>query len=115
MQSGDYATLQKSVPPPHKRPRIYLVAYPRSIRQEGHESIFSCLQKEVKPESRTIRGTTVEVNVAGRWLDQSPVPFLGDGLPPNMARRFSAVGNAVVPPLVPEIFKTIELYEMIYG
>jgi DNA-cytosine methyltransferase len=96
---------------PHKRPRIYLVAYPSSFVKERHESFFSLFQNPPTPERRTINGTTVEINAAGHWLDQSPVPFLDDGVPKNMAGRFGIAGNAVVPQLVMQIFKTIEVYE----
>lgn len=99
---------------PHHRSRMYMVAYPNSIRIQGNKSFFSLLQKPVKQERRKITGTNVEINAGGDWLGESPVYFLDDGVPKDMdilAESIRAAGNAIVPQIAFKIFKAINEYE----
>jgi len=102
---------------PHKRRRLYLVAYSDGIRIQGNESFFSLLPKTAAPESRTITGTDVEVNADNEWLCESPFYSMDDGLSEGLAglaAQIKAYGNAVVPGLVLQLFKAIDQYELMH-
>jgi|TARA_R110000824_G_scaffold398299_1_gene602222 DNA (cytosine-5)-methyltransferase 1 len=79
----------------HHRERIFLVAYPDSIRPE---EIFSDRGRDVVPtvetELRNLAGATVQVG--GAWASQPEVDIMAYGIP-NRPRQLEALGNAVVP------------------
>lgn len=106
---------------PHKRARMYLVAYPNSINVQRTESFFSFLPKTITPGARKITGTNVEINADGFWLSESPIYSLDDGLPERLDKiTFSeyqresirAGGNSVTPHIPYEIFKSIQQFEL---
>ena len=97
---------------PHKRARLYLVAYSNSIRIQGNKSFFSLLRKENKPKRRKIEGTNVEINTDCDWLCKPPVYSLDDGFSAELGivtESIKAYGNAVVPQIPFQIFKQIEI------
>jgi DNA-cytosine methyltransferase len=95
---------------PHRRGRLYMVAYSNSVRIERNQSFFALLQEEVVQERRKIKGTDVEVNTGGDWLCESPVPFVDDGIPKGLSKAISAIGNSLVPQIHLDIFKAIDHY-----
>lgn len=105
---------------PHHRSRMYMVAYPNSIRVQGDESFFSLLLEKAQPKSRTITGTNVEINADNQWLDKSPTYTMDDGISERLgyktisawlAKSIFTSGNAVVPEIPYRIFKAIDEYE----
>jgi DNA (cytosine-5)-methyltransferase 1 len=97
---------------PHKRKRLYLVAYPGSFRLQKGETFIPYSQEEIKPFCWNVAGTTVSINRGGAWNVEPPVPCVDDGVPGNMVRSaIQAYGNAIVPKIAIDIFKSInEIY-----
>jgi len=109
---------------PHKRARVYLVAYPNGIRLHEGESFFSYVGQKVKPIKWEFARTSVPLIRGGMWQDKPPVLCMDDGLSKNMdytsfskAKVFTesiqAFGNAIVPQIAYNIFKSIEDHEAI--
>ena len=102
----------------HHRSRCYLVAYPNSIRLNEGESFFSDVLQEIPQKRRLFAGTSASIGVS--WETEPIVSGLDDGIPKELDgitfpkwRRESikAYGNAVVPPLILQIFKAIQEFE----
>jgi DNA (cytosine-5)-methyltransferase 1 len=98
---------------PHKRARCYLVAYPNSIRTKPGESILSNVREEIRPKPRRFIGTTIQA--WGAWDNEPPAISVDDGVSRGLVRRkLKAYGNAIVPQVALQIFKTIEQYEELH-
>jgi DNA (cytosine-5)-methyltransferase 1 len=96
---------------PHKRKRLYLVAYPNSIRLQERETFFSHVSAQASPFTWRPFGTTIQISRAGAWLSEPPVCCVDDGLPSRLVREsLHGFGNAVTPQIPFEIFKAIEQY-----
>ena len=119
---------------PHQRSRTFFVAYADNARLqrcenqrglgESRQEIFQqsgrlfCSDRQIISTQPLICGNDDEFS---QWLDSETV-FEGEK-PSRRANAFShwrtesikAYGNAVVPPLVVQIFKTIDLFEKLYG
>jgi len=95
---------------PHKRARCYLVAYSNSIRVQQGKHILSNVRAKVAPKRRRIIGTTVQA--WGSWDSEPEILCMDDGISRVLVRKqLECYGNAVVPQIPYEIFKTIEAYE----
>lgn len=98
---------------PHKRSRLYLVAYSNSIGKQSATSFFSNVQAEVTPFTWGAIGTTVQIVRGGAWQSEPPVLCVGDGVSSKLVREhLHGYGNAVVPQIPYQIFKAIEQFEI---
>lgn len=94
---------------PHRRARLYLVAYPGSFRLQKGETFIPYIQETSEPFLWNIAGTTVQINRAGAWSTEPPVPCVDDGLSGNVVRScIQAYGNAIVPEIAFSIFQSID-------
>ncbi len=97
---------------PHKRKRLYIVAYPDSIRMQPLQTFFSNVSAKASPWTWCPFGTTIQISRGGAWVDEPPLLCLDDGLSPRLVREaLHGYGNAVVPQIPYEIFKAIEQTE----
>lgn len=93
---------------PHHRARLYLVAYPNSIRLQKMESFFCYVQEETSPFTWIVNGTSVQIVRGGAWHHQPPTLCVDDGVPPKLVREsLHGYGNAIVPEIAERIFKRI--------
>lgn len=94
---------------PHKRARLYLVAYPSSIRLQQTESFFSFLHEKTSPFTWKPYGTVIQISRGGSWKTEPPILCLDDGLPSKLVREnLKGYGNSIVPQIAYNIFKGIE-------
>jgi DNA (cytosine-5)-methyltransferase 1 len=99
---------------PHHRARLYIVAYPSSIRLQQSESFFSYVEEEITPFCWMPYGTPVQISRGGFWNSQPPILCLDDGVSTKLVRKqIHGYGNAIVPQIAYKIFKAIEEYERI--
>jgi DNA (cytosine-5)-methyltransferase 1 len=101
---------------PHKRERLYLVAYSDSIRLQKGQTFIPYVQEKTSPKPWSINGTTIQNLRGGIWSSNPPVLLMDDGFPypvdgisvPEYRRRsIESAGNAIVPQIAYEIFKAI--------
>lgn len=104
----------------HHRARLYMVAYPNSIRTYERQSFFANVVQEIQQERRGIIGTAASVGIS--WPNEPPVQFVDDGIPSGLDgitfpkwrnESIKAGGNAIVPQVAYQIFKAINEYELI--
>ena len=94
---------------PHHRARLYLVAYPDSLRLDERQTFFSYVREEASPVSWEFAGTTVQIVRGGSWKTEPPVLCVDDGLSGKLVRQqLHGYGNAIVPQIAFAIFKAIE-------
>jgi DNA (cytosine-5)-methyltransferase 1 len=99
---------------PHHRARLYLVAYPSSFRLQPSESFFSLLHTQTSPISWKPYGTSIQISRSGYWKSEPPILCLDDGLSNKLvAQQLHGYGNAIVPQVAFQIFKTIEQFEQL--
>lgn len=97
---------------PHKRKRLYLVAYPNSIRMQQGETFIPYVQEKVKPKSWGVIGAIIQTIRSGYWETEPPFLSVDDGVPGKMVRQaIKAGGNAIVPQVAYQIFKAINQFE----
>lgn len=93
---------------PHQRARLYLVAYPDSIRLYESQSFFSYVGEEKTSVSWEFVGTTIQTLRGGMWKSKPPVLCLDDGLSSKLYQEsIKAYGNAIVPRIAFNIYKSI--------
>lgn len=104
---------------PHKRSRVFIVAYPDRFRLQAGQSFFKYVQasEDAKKFPRNIGGANCMVGP--RWNIEPPVLCLHDGLPFELDLNtiskpgwrdgtVKAFGNSIVPEIPLQIFKGIE-------
>ena len=93
---------------PHHRARLYLVAYPDSIRLNEKQTFFSYVSEKTSPWPWDVAGTTVQAVRGGAWISKPPSICLDDGISGRLVRdRLHGYGNAIVPQIAYNIFKKI--------
>ena len=99
---------------PHHRARLYLVAYTSSFRLQPGETFFSNVAEKTSPFSWMPYGTPIQINRGGFWNSEPPILCVDDGISAKLARKqIHGYGNAIVPQVAYQIFKTIQEYERI--
>ncbi len=102
---------------PHHRARLYLVAYPNSIRLQTGQTFFSNVRTEASQIPWSVNGASIQTFRGGYWKSEPPPICLDDGIPPKLVgftksqwrkEQIKAYGNAIVPQIVYQIFKAIE-------
>lgn len=101
---AEWSVLRASdVAAPHRRERLYLVAYP----SVGHESDQGAAAGTT-PSWREPGGSGLSPNGRARWLPEPAVDRVAHGLPSGMVRApLHALGNAVVPAVAEHIGRLI--------
>jgi len=96
---------------PHHRSRLYLVAYPNSIRLQKGASFFSYVHEEASQIAWGAYGTTVQTFRGGAWVGEPPALCVDNGIPGKLVRQqLHGYGNAIVPQIALKIFKSIQEY-----
>jgi DNA (cytosine-5)-methyltransferase 1 len=94
---------------PHQRARLYIVAYPGSIRLSTTETFFSLLHEKVTPWPWKFNGTTVQIFRGGSWNSEPPTLCLDNGVSAKLVgQQLHGYGNAIVPQIPYAIFKMIQ-------
>lgn len=94
---------------PHHRARLYLVAYPNSVRLEPGQSFFSYVHTPSSPFTWKPAGTPVQIVRGGTWQSEPPALCVDDGVSSKLVREsLHGYGNAIVPEIAEMIFKRIK-------
>ena len=97
---------------PQKRRRLYLAAYPKSIRLQKGETFFSNVFEEVRPFTWNFAGTVIQIVRGGSWISEPPPVCVDNGISAKVVRRqLHGYGNAIVPELAFRIFRAIQQFE----
>jgi len=105
---------------PHKRARLYLVAYSDRIRLQANKTFIPYVRQKTSSFKWLFNGATVPIVRGGSWSRNIPIPCMDDGLPENLdgitfskwrQESVKAYGNAVVPQLPYQIFQAIQQFE----
>lgn len=97
---------------PHHRARLYIVAYPNSIRLQEGETFFSNVSEKKKPFTWRPFGASIQISRGGFWESEPPILCVDDGVSSKLViRQLHGYGNAVVPQIPIAIFKAIDQYE----
>lgn len=97
---------------PHHRARLYLVAYPNSIRLQPSQSFFSYVYTKASQRCWKPSGTPIQINGGGIWNSEPPILCVDNGLPTRLvARQLHGFGNAIVPEIALRIFKKISEHD----
>ena len=97
---------------PHKRKRLYIVAYPSSVRLQKGQSFFSNVASEASSFTWRPYGAAIQISRGGAWISEPPILCVDDGIPSKLVRRqLHGYGNAIVPQIPFAIYKAIEQYE----
>lgn len=94
---------------PHKRDRVWLVAYSDSIRRKRREQRM----QEIAPQGYG-KENSFTMERAASWL-RNDIPSstfmrMDDGIP-NGLQRIKSLGNSIVPQVAYQIFEVIQEYE----
>lgn len=110
-------TSASEVGAPHRRPRLYMVSYPGSLRLPEGQSFFSDVFSPVRTVCRVFAGATFKIGIP--WEDELPICLDDYGIPPGLVgtrtekikHSFHAPGNAITPQVAYRIFNAINKYE----
>jgi DNA (cytosine-5)-methyltransferase 1 len=99
---------------PHKRKRLYIVAYSKSIGLQPGQTYFSHVAAEASPFCWRPYGAAIQISRGGAWNSEPPILCVDNGLPSKLVRRqIHGYGNAVVPQIPFAIYKAISEYEKV--
>jgi DNA (cytosine-5)-methyltransferase 1 len=94
---------------PHQRARMYLVAYPDSIRLQKGQTFFSLLSEKTESVGWKPTGATIQISRGGSWTVEPPILCVDDGVSGKLVReQLHGYGNAIVPQVAFQIFKAID-------
>jgi DNA-cytosine methyltransferase len=96
----------------HHRARLYILAYTGSIGLQTLKSLWEDARNEIKYTKISGLFNGTDVSIGGAWQYSSGILRMDDGLP-NRSHRFKALGNAIIPQVVLQIFKAIEQYDLL--
>lgn len=97
---------------PHHRARMYLVGYSNSIRLQEGQTFFSNVRKETSSFTWVSNGASIQIVRGGSWQSEPPALCVDDGISGKLVRQqLHGYGNAIVPQVVYQIYKSIEEYE----
>ena len=98
----------------HHRARLYLVAYPNSIRITKRETFIPYVSEAPTPFPWRAFGTVVQIVRGSSRKNEPPLPCVDDGVSGRLVRQqIKAYGNAVDPNIPLSIFEAINEYEFI--
>jgi DNA (cytosine-5)-methyltransferase 1 len=96
----------------HHRARLYLVAYPNSVRLQERQTFIPFFREKTSPFRWSFAGAVVSIVRACSWKSEPPLPCLDDGVSGRLVRQqIKAYGNAVDPRIPLSIFQAINEYE----
>jgi len=96
----------------HHRARLYLVAYPNSVRLQEGQTFIPFFREKTSPFRWSFAGAIVSIVRPRSWKSEPPLPCLDDGVPGRLVRQqIKAYGNAVDPRIPLSIFQAINEYE----
>lgn len=96
---------------PHHRARLYIIAYPNSIRVQQGQTFFSNVAEETSPFTWRTLGTAIQIFRGGSWKSEPPPVCVDNGVSGKLVReQLHGYGNAIVPQIALQIFKAIESY-----
>lgn len=94
---------------PHHRARLYLVAYPDSLRLQAGKTFFSYVSEKASAKPWRAIGATVQIIRGGTWQSEPPALCVDDGVSGKLVRQqLHGYGNAIVPQIAHRIFRAIE-------
>lgn len=94
---------------PHKRARLYLVAYPSSIRLSTAQTFFSYVATKASQRCWEFAGASIQTFRGSAWNTEPPTICLDDGVSVKLVgQQLHGYGNAIVPQIAYSIFKAIE-------
>jgi DNA (cytosine-5)-methyltransferase 1 len=102
---------------PHHRARLYLVAYPNSIRLQKGQSFFQMLHEETRQVAWESAGTSIQTLRSGPWATEPPALCVANGLSTPVAgwteaawrkEQIMGYGNTIVPHIAHGIYKMID-------
>lgn len=97
---------------PHQRGRLYIVAYPRSLRLTKGQTFFQYVHQASSQIMWNSSGTTVQTFRGGAWASEPPTLCVDDGVSSKLVRRsLHGYGNAIVPQIAHAIYKGIDYLE----
>lgn len=98
---------------PHRRRRLYLVAYPNSVMLQEDQTFLPYVHPKASPKPWMFNGTTVPLVRGGAWKSEPPVLVVDDGISPKLHREsIKACGNSLTPDIPLSILKSISMYEL---
>lgn len=98
---------------PHHRARLYIIAYPNSVRMQQGQTFFSNVHEKASQVSWEHLGTSIQTFRAGAWANQPPTLCVADGVSAKLVRQsLHGYGNAIVPQIAHKIFNAIEQFEL---
>ncbi|MCX6222453.1 MAG: DNA cytosine methyltransferase [Bacteroidia bacterium] len=105
---------------PHHRERMYLVAYPESIRLQKEQTFFRYVEEKAQQVEWLFDGTSIQTFRGGYWLGEPPAICVANGVSNKLPgytdsqwriEMYKAFGNAVVPQIPFKIFKAIREHQ----
>lgn len=96
----------------HHRARLYLVAYPSSVRLQKGQTFIPYIHEETTPFMWNFAGAVVSIVRGSSRKNEPPIPCLDNGIPGRLVRQqIKAYGNAVDPNIPMSIFQAINDFE----
>jgi len=96
----------------HHRARLYIVAYPNSIRMQQRQTFFSNVHEKASQKPWRNLGTLVQTFRGGFWSSEPPAICVDNGVSGKLVReQLHGYGNAIVPEIAYKIFQAIQEFD----